>query len=285
MYISVVMPVYNGEKYINDSIESILAQTFKDFELIIIDDGSDDNTVNLIEHFKDQRIRLLHNSHNFIHALNKGLDIAQGKYIARMDADDIMNPNRLAVQYKLMEKEKKIIVCASWIRMFGEKNRECPSFRGQINHPLIQMLEGNILAHPTVMIRKNFLVKHQLKYENYQYAEDFKLWSEIAKKGGEFYIIPDFLLDYRISYNQISTQKKDEQSNTSLRIQSEILEFLIKLPTKEKKQIEQLATIINNLNEQSLISEKVILKLFFDLFSRLANQNPHFKYLISHLPS
>jgi len=109
--ISVVMPVYNGEAYIGDAIESVLNQTFRDFELIIIDDGSTDATVSVIRRYEDSRIVLLKNGHDFIKALNTGLRMAKGKYIARMDADDLMHPQRLEVQYRTMEEHRDVVVC------------------------------------------------------------------------------------------------------------------------------------------------------------------------------
>lgn len=98
------MAVYNGEKYITAAIKSVLNQTFGNFEFIIMDDGSTDGTLDIINSFKNKRILLIKNKHNYINTLNTGLEKASGKYIARMDADDIMHIDRLSIQYAIMEK-------------------------------------------------------------------------------------------------------------------------------------------------------------------------------------
>lgn len=266
MEISIVMPVYNGIKYIDESVSSILNQTFQDFELLIIDDGSTDGSVEKIQQFADPRIRLIQNKHDFIDSLNRGMKVAKGKYIARMDVDDIMQSERLARQYELLERETEVAVCASWFKCCGEAEWEYKSFTGKISHPLMYMLNGNIIAHPTVMIRKNFLSAYGLQYENYSHAEDFKLWSEVAKKGGVFYVIPEFLMHYRISAGQISRIKSEEQYNTSLQIRNEVLDHLITTNTIEKEKSQKLLDLICDLNEQNLLSEKAGFDLFFNLF-------------------
>jgi glycosyltransferase involved in cell wall biosynthesis len=206
--ISVVMPVYNAEKYVSEAIESTLRQTFDDFELIIIDDGSEDNTLPLISSYLDRRITVLQNRHDFIGSLNLGLQKANGKYIARMDADDIMHIDRLKIQHAIMEEEPEITVCGTWMIPFGEnvpRGKINTGMNGLIENPLLQLLRGNILYHPTIMIRKDFLNVHHLRYDNYECAEDYKLWYEIAKRKGVFYVESQPLLNYRVSDEQIST--------------------------------------------------------------------------------
>ena len=121
--VSVLMPVYNVEKYIGEAIESILNQTFNDFEFIIIDDASTDNTVSVIEKFSDNRIKLIRNETNIKLAasLNKGLRIAQGKYIARMDGDDISLPHRFQKLYEFLENNPSVDICGSAMRVFGNE--------------------------------------------------------------------------------------------------------------------------------------------------------------------
>lgn len=265
--VSVVMPVYNGEKYLQECIDSILCQSFQDFELLIINDGSTDHSIHIINEIKDCRVKLINNRHDFIDSLNKGMKMAQGKYIARMDADDRMSPERLAYQYELLEQRPDITVCASWLRTFGLQSNIWGSRKGKIGHPLVQMLRGNIIAHPTVMLRKQFLLTHDLQYEHYHYAEDFKLWSEVAKKNGAFYIIPEYLLDYRISDDQISRQKAEIQRNTKLGIQTEILEFLIgNSPKGQQDELINLYNAMGRFNEQGLLSEKMCFEVFLELF-------------------
>ena len=98
--ISVCMPSYNASQYIGECIDSVLNQSFTDFKFVIVDDGSTDNTVQIIKEYADSRIRLIENDHDFIESLNTSIRLAEGKYIARMDSDDIMMPNRLIIKYK-----------------------------------------------------------------------------------------------------------------------------------------------------------------------------------------
>ena len=111
--ISIVMPMYNSANYIQNSIQSILSQTFRDFELLIIDDGSVDNSIELVCKISDSRIKLHQNKHDFIGSLNLGLNLSGGKYIARMDSDDIMHPDRLKIQYAFMEENPEIDICVA----------------------------------------------------------------------------------------------------------------------------------------------------------------------------
>ena len=118
--VTVLMPVYNGEKYLKEAITSILLQTFDDFEFLIINDGSSDASVDIIQSFRDPRIRLVHNDTNIglIATLNKGLKLAHGKYVARMDQDDISLPRRLEKQTYFMDNNPDVGVCGTWIKLF-----------------------------------------------------------------------------------------------------------------------------------------------------------------------
>ena len=206
--ISVILPVYNGAKYLSDSITSILSQTFKDFELIIVDDGSTDDTISIIKQFNDNRMRLFENENNrgIVFTLNRGIDEAVGKYIVRMDADDIACPDRLKIQHEFMEKNPEIAVCGTFVKRFGSILRG-----GVLKLPITddeikaRMLFENSFAHPTVFIRKEVLDRHQLRYnEENSGAEDYGLWVEMMKKSLHFANIPKQLLRYRVSGWSIS---------------------------------------------------------------------------------
>ena len=121
--VTVLMPVYNAEQYLREAIGSILHQTFTDFEFIIINDGSTDRSEEIIKSYTDTRIRYYKNESNLklIATLNKGFDLAGGKYIARMDADDISLPNRLQLQFELMEKNPEVGLCGTWFENFTEE--------------------------------------------------------------------------------------------------------------------------------------------------------------------
>lgn len=267
--ISIVMPAYNAEKYIRDAIDSIIRQSFTDFECIIVNDGSTDSTQDIIRAYDDRRIVLLENKHDFIGSLNQGMKKARGKYIARMDADDKMHPDRLKIQYTIMEAEPSITICSTWMRYFGEnmpEGRVASSLSGLVDYPLLSLLQSNFVFHSTTMIRKLFLRENDLHYETYPYAEDFKLWIEMVKKGGVFYIENQPLIYYRISDAQVSKLKREEQKHTAEKIQSEIIDYLViqnksVYPSLASTQLE-----LMDLYREGLIEHQGIMNFFYTLF-------------------
>jgi glycosyltransferase involved in cell wall biosynthesis len=265
------MPVYNTEKYVSTAIESVLKQSFKDFELIIIDDGSEDNTLPIIHSYQDKRITVLQNRHDFIGSLNLGLQKASGKYIARMDADDIMHIDRLRIQHAIMEEEPVITVCGTWTIPFGENvtpGRIGMYLNGLIEYPVLQLLRNTLICHPTVMIRKDFFDTWRLQYENYEYAEDYKLWFEIAKRQGVFYIESQPLLNYRISEIQVSSVKHKEQQETARRIKYEILTYLLEQNKTDHPEIAILYQNFFSLKEKELMTSEDIFAFFYTLFAK-----------------
>jgi glycosyltransferase involved in cell wall biosynthesis len=235
--ISILMSVYNGEKYLAEAIESILGQTFTNFEFLIINNGSTDKSRKILLSYSDNRIKLIDNKINvgLIKSLNKGLDLALGKYIARMDADDISLPGRLQIQFEFMEKNPHIDVCGSWYEMFGNKNciTETPVQDKDIKETLFF---HNCIAHPTVIIRKNTLDKYQIKYnENYLHSEDYELWCREVNRL-KFANIPEALIKYRIHENQTGIAKRKEQDETADMVRKENLENTgLVFSEKEKK--------------------------------------------------
>lgn len=211
--VSVVMPAYNAEKYIGESIKSILNQTFIDFEFIIINDGSRDRTKEIILSYSDDRIVYLENEINsgIVVTLNKGLEYATGEYIARMDADDIAVAERLEKQIEFMEKNKDVGVLGTGICIFGEDvHEQARAFTTNPEQLKAELIFNSCIAHPTVMMRSNILKNNGLSYDlEYAGAEDYNLWWKIAKIS-QIATIPDLLLKYRIHSSQI-TKKKDEK--------------------------------------------------------------------------
>lgn len=214
MEISVLMSVYNTEQsYLREAIESILLQTYKEFEFIIINDGCNQETVNILESYSDDRIRLIHNISNLglTKSLNIALEAANGKYIARMDADDISYKQRLQKQYEYMEKHQEIDVLGSWCQI-GNSVRKC---EGTIPNEWrrVRMLFGNHgIVHSTAFIRKDFLDKNCLVYdETMKKAQDYKLWVDCLKHGAKISVYPEALIQYRIHGGQISNIQGMEQ--------------------------------------------------------------------------
>lgn len=201
--VSVIMSVFNEEKYLKYSIESILSQTYSDFEFIICDDASTDNSVNLVREYmkKDNRIKLLQNETNLglAESLNRCIKIAKGEYIARMDADDICEVDRLERQIKFLESNHNVAVVCGGINLIDENNKIWG--KRLLITPLTKenIFKYNPIAHPTVMMRKNAV----LDVGGYTVSpftrrgQDFDLWCKLCEKGYNFEKIHDVLLNYR----------------------------------------------------------------------------------------
>ena len=225
--ISVVIPAYNVEKYVAEAIESVIRQTFTNFEFIIIDDGSTDETASIIKTYTDSRIIFIRNEKNMglIWSLNHAIELSNGKYIARMDADDISRPERFQKQYEFMEYHSDVSVLGTGFLYMHTGVEYCqPSGNEQIR---IKLMSKSSLAHPTVMIRKSDLDYYKLSYDvNYLYAEDYRLWVEFALNNLKLANLPDILLEYRVHNTQISTEKAEEQSAMSTKIRKEYINTL-----------------------------------------------------------
>lgn len=205
--ISVIMPVYNTAKYLNEAINSILNQSFTDFEFIIIDDCSTDGSLEIIKSYKDERIILIQNEINkgYVFGLNYAISIAKGKYIARMDSDDISIHKRLKTQWDILESDKEMILCGSNIQIVNSSNVvKFPETHKEIKK---ELLLNNIIAHPSVMIKKASLFFRAEPYvAKFMPAEDYELWTCLIFQG-KFYNIQTPLLEYRKHENQISNSK------------------------------------------------------------------------------
>lgn len=224
--VSVLMPVYNASLYLKEAIESVLKQTFVDFELIIIDDGSTDDSFEIVKNYKDDRIRLFQNNHNFIATLNEGIAMANGKYIARMDADDVMLPCRLDTQVEFMEQHPEIDLCGSFAQVLGGSYRIVSTC---FNHNSIvsSFLLHNSMIHPSIIAKRNVLTS--IKYrDGYLCAEDYKLWTDLSIAGFRFANIPEVLLLYRSSEKQVTSTKWKEMLFSVTKIKLEYAEQIIK---------------------------------------------------------
>lgn len=210
--ISVILPVYNGEKYLRLALESVLRQTLADFELIIINDGSTDKSEEIILSYPDPRITYIKNPKNMglIFTLNKGLYLSKGQYIARMDTDDISELNRFESQVKIMDNCPEVSVCGTWARAIDENG----NFLFVMKSPSGWLLKYNYwkpspLIHPSVMIRKSHL-------KNFRFgtvpvvAEDYDLWLKLSQEY-HLYNVQKCLLSYRFHSSSISHTKRQLQ--------------------------------------------------------------------------
>lgn len=181
--VTVLMPVYNGEKFVDEAIKSILNQSYQNFEFLIINDGSTDKTEDIILSYQDERIRYIKNEQNLrlIATLNKGLDLSRGKYIARMDADDISLPDRLEDQVSYLEHNVLVGLLGTWVKTIGQPTENEVTFKQGDDSIRLELLFHNYFHHPTVMIRASVIRENKLHYPDVLHAEDYALWLEIAK--------------------------------------------------------------------------------------------------------
>ncbi|UCH96417.1 MAG: glycosyltransferase [Candidatus Aminicenantes bacterium] len=238
--ITVLMSVYNGEKFLEEAIESILNQSLENFEFLIIDDGSTDKSPEIIKSYRDTRIKLIQNNKNsgLVRNLNRGIARARGKYIARMDADDISLPTRLEEQYKFMESHRNIAVCGTWVTFIGAKidALENNVLKNPSNPEEIRcwFLFNCVLKHPTVIIRKEVLDREGYLYsEAFNRAEDYDLWARISGKY-DLSNLEKVLLKYRVHPDSISQVHMEENIKQANEIRkSQLLELGINPSAKE----------------------------------------------------
>ena len=222
--VTVLMPVYNAASYVAAALESILNQTLRDFELLIIDDGSTDQSVQIIRSYDDPRIRFHANDRNFglVRTLNKGFDLARGEYIARMDADDISLRKRLERQVDFMDSNPEIGACGTWAETFGDRN-EVWRYPVAPEDVHAHLLFQSALAHPTTCLRRAAFDKHGLRYdEKFSHAEDFQLWQR-ASDCFPIANIGEVFLKYNIHSSSVSQTKREMQAVTLRRIDREAL--------------------------------------------------------------
>lgn len=208
--ISVIMPVFNEEKYLHEAMDSILHQTFGRFEFIIVDDASTDNSLAIIQSYADERIVLICNEQNIGNypSRNKGLEIAVGKYICVMDADDVAYPQRLELQYQYLEACSDLWILGTGLDFsIPGMKWTLPSSHEQL---MIGLLQGNVSLHSSLMIRTDVMRKYGGYDEKYVYSSDYDLISRFSL-AGKVENLPDVLMMYRWHASQISQLHRDEQ--------------------------------------------------------------------------
>jgi glycosyltransferase involved in cell wall biosynthesis len=214
--VTVLMTVYNGARFLPEAIGSIHAQTFAGYELLIIDDGSTDDSLAVIRSLADPRARIVaQNPNRGIRAtLNRGLGESRGRYVAIMDQDDIAAPERLARQVAHLEAHPDLGLCGSDVELFGE--RPGPSWVRFFAPPTLRvaLLFENPICHPSVMLRQSALRAHQLEYPEFPYAEEYALWVRLARLG-PIANLPARLLRYRTHTQQISRRRSEIQCRSA----------------------------------------------------------------------
>lgn len=238
--ISLIMSVYNGEDYLGEAIESVMNQTFTDWELIVINDCSTDSTGEILRSFaqQDNRIKVYPNEVNLRlpSSLNRALEIARGTYIARMDADDICLPDRLQKQYAFMEEHPDIAL--SSCKFMTLKNGVIASggCGGRNDTEAIKalLLVTNPVLHPGIIARAEVI--RGLKYDpNFTCTEDMELWTRFVMAGHKIGILPDYLMLYRLHDKQITQTTLEKQHREVLAIQKRYCGTLLKTMTPEQE--------------------------------------------------
>lgn len=228
--VSVILPVYNAERYLREAVDSVLSQTFSDFELIILNDHSSDGTESILLSYEDPRIVYVKNEENLgvARTLNKGLTLAQGEYIARMDADDISLPGRFAAQVEYLDSHPNTAVVGTDLERFGE---EIPttvrSFSSDPEQMKVDLIFACGLAHPSVMMRKSGVGPYDPEFEG---LEDYELWCRVAA-GQDVAVIPKILFRYRVHGAQV-TKNPSQKYITRMQCLKERQLQELELPTR-----------------------------------------------------
>lgn len=246
--ISVIMPVYNAAKFLRQSIDSVLSQTFKDFEFLIFNDASTDDSLVIIKSYTDPRIKLITSEVNtgYLPHLNHGFKIARGKYIARMDADDISHPERFQQQFDYLEQNTNVQIAGSFITLFSDEKETIKTIKYPVLPKYIKWhaIKGTPLAHPAVMLKTECIAQLNYFYDHHYYpAEDYDLWTRLLLKNYNIANIPAVLLKYRAHQHQTSEVKSELQQSNAAVIKKKYISGLFKV--KSSKKIEKIYLFFN----------------------------------------
>jgi len=293
--VSMVMPVYNRAEYLKKSIQSILNQTFKDFEFIIVNDGSADNSIDIIKSFNDPRIKIFENDKNrgIVYSRNRGLSEAKGEFISMFDSDDIAVPNKLEIQLDFLKNNPDFAMVGSWVRWIDEHNNFLKNKWKLTAKPEkipAIMLFRNYFVQSTVVIRKNAIPDGKYS-EGFDIVEDSKMWFDVALKH-KVANIQKYLVYYRVHSGNISdlNPKHFENSKKLFRYIFKMLDieptdeelnihYLIK-NDKKINDIEQLKKVENWLikiaeaNESKVLFDRKILRMvIFNRWLKVLNKS------------
>lgn len=215
--ISVIIPIYNAEHHLYQAIKSVLDQSFEDFEILAINDGSTDTSLNILYSFKDKRLKIINNSNNrgIIYSLNRGIELAKGKYIARMDADDIAKPDRFGLQVDFLENNPNVALVGGCAELIDQDGHIFDGLTVPLSHDEIfqNIFSSNCFIHPSVMLHTSSVRDLGGYNSTAIHAEDYDLWLRIIKKY-QVSNLKDSLIQYRIHPSQVS-QKKIKQQRKS----------------------------------------------------------------------
>lgn len=286
------MSVYNSEKYLSEAIESVLNQTYRNFEFIIVNDGSQDNSLDIIQKYqnKDHRIILIDRENKGLpYSLNEGISIARGEYIARMDADDICIPERFEKQLQYMQ-EHNLDICGSFVETFSNNLTQQYSYPINDTDIKFTLLFYCCLAHPSVLIRKEVFDKIQYNI-NYKQAQDYQLWVDASKKQFVFGNIPEVLLQYRVHNEQMTISKSQSQqsfadetrTNYSLYIGKDALKLINNVKyingNCDYKSFKKVLEDTLKLSKNKKLSKKTLLSILRYLYNTANPKSPYLYFI------
>lgn len=274
--VSVIMPVFNGEKYLNEAVDSILDQRFRDFEFIIINDGSVDNTSKILDSYSDGRIRLIERENRgFAHSLNEGIQLAKGRYIARMDADDVALENRLQLQYEFMESYPGVDILGGQADIIDEYGRLIGEMRKPVSWPNISQYIKYAcpLCHPTYFVRKHVydIIKG---YRNIPPVEDYDFLFRALEEGCVMRNLPEKILKYRKTNNSMTANNFLRTVTLTSQVQK-----LHVLMTRGKKKEDNILSVLQNYNKQTSCWFRLIYNCRNKLLNIRKNKEGFKKYL------
>ena len=289
MKVTILLPAYNAALYLRDSLDSIMRQAFKDFDVLLIDDGSMDDTSKIAIEYSniDRRIKYYKNEKNIglIKTLSKGLSLAKGEYIVRMDADDIMFDDRLYKQVKYMDSNPECFVCGGQMEYIGGLTGMAPILPQKYEDLLYLSLINCPLYHPTTIIRNSAIKQFGLKYnDSYKHAEDYKFWSDIIfSHPNSIANIKDVVLFYRISNNQITAKYSDEQDLISKIVRREnvqhvLVPYGIKLP--EVVNCEIIEKVSSLIRKEHIDAAEILTLVLCMLYMSMENSYVRIKHFI-----
>jgi glycosyltransferase involved in cell wall biosynthesis len=273
--VSILMPAFNAEEFINEAIESVLKQTYTDFEFLIINDGSTDETEKIICSFNDKRIIYYKHDENkgLIATLNEGIDLATGAYVARMDADDVSLPTRIEKQVAFMEVNKDCGLLGTWGQIYSREEYMKPCVDDMAIR--LQQLKMNQFVHTSVMLRKSILVQNKLYYANEFHAtEDYELWVRMSSYC-KIRNLDDVLVQYRMHGEQVSSVHREEQVKKSNQIKVTQIENQLGITLTAEEKICYLNYLNNKpSSETEILNEiKLINKLKYKCKERTKNKD------------
>jgi len=237
--VTVFMAAYNAEEFLRPAMESVLNQTFRDFEFLIVNDGSTDKTQEILESYKDPRIRIIvhETNKNLVISRNDGLRNAKGEYIVIMDADDISVPTRIGKQVAFMDAHPNIGICGSWIRTFGDSSGFTVKYYTDPDDIKASILFDASLANPSVIMRRSVIDKKHLRYNpEHIYCEDYGLWFT-ASSVTKFANIPKIFLLYRINKKSFTKTFSEENYTVARNLRKSLLTKLGIHPTDDEMRL------------------------------------------------